>query len=561
MSEFLYKVLVFVSLGGGIIYVIVRIWEFLQDFWKNNLSYETRFGDKRAIDQMPIQTFREQLFKELGVEIFYTEGARYWVNFRGGKFNFNFAENNQTFNVIFPGFAELKHENARKAYRVINSLNLKYNWSTYLAYDNEAEKPIQASCSFLFVAPTTINECVEILRTLLDEPFEISREFHGKMQAVDNEEDGVDVQHLIRDAHHKIYYNCYKAEVAAAKDLAVESDDGRLTIANILALSPNVDMGYLEGMRIICGSNVEMLSNAEEVLTFDIKDYVAKNHTLHNRFTLLLDFEKESLTIDLQKKAGGDEKHILYLMTVARNGSDVTGWGYAPICFRTAIEVRLTSEKEDVWEAKYMIEDMRENATEGGIPSAVQALDEQNRLNYYWGLKLFNDNNFLQALPYLKRVYNNLHSLQEDCMKEIFLNVSYMIGYTYMQLNMPDAAYIYLEPVVESAKFPTPLFFFACCVSQVGGARAIEALEGLRSVAFDMIKEADDESAHDMADFVFMQINRIYINQMFKYKMYDATKEELNKFLECEFDVDFMNEMLDKISGIENKENCRTDNV
>ncbi len=494
--------------------------------------------------------FREGLIKALGAEILSTRESSYYVNYHGGGFMLHFAEDNRFISIVYPELAAFDNEAIAKALKVANMINSESFWSVYIGYHQDEEQPLRADCSLCYFPMGSFNECVRTLKAWLDHPFAISREFNEMMDSKEYEED-LPITKLEQDAIHKINYEQYHRERTMAQDRGVEDSDGRLTIANLLALSPDVDFGCIEGLRIVVNDDIERYNDADEILAFDIKKFVME-HPQHSRITLLADFEKESLMVDVKKTDGGDEKHLLYRMTVSRAGGAMNDeQSYKPHSFTTSLAINLTTDEEDAWEAKYMLEEME-------FPHSLDCLDYVSKIDYYWGFKLFKAGNYLQALPHLKRVYYHLRTPDEDNCIEAYNFICYMLGVVYMRLNMPDTAYLYLTIVVNRTGNTNCLYELARCLSNINKADALDMLLEIIAVVKENIDKAREKGETETYTYKQMQITYLYINRVIanetvKRRMYDKAEKLLEGMIESDCDADFAREML---AMIEKDRNC-----
>lgn len=504
---------------------------------------------REEISGMSINEFCKELINALGAEILYTSKNDYVINYHGGVFTLGFNENCRSLSITFPGFAGFKHEDEVRAHEIANRFNSNgSSWRVYITFDPKEEEPLLANCSFLFHPLGTMGECMGILKDILNHPFSIARNFNDMMKKRAGDNDSVEMRAINRDVIHNIYYNQYQRIVAASQG-DEKTFAGKHTIANLLALSPDVDFGCIEGLRIVTGVDVKSIDNVDEIMEFNIKNFIISNPQ-HNRLTLLLDFEKESLLIDLKKALGGDERHLFYHMSVARNGN-VTNrekTDAESFCFHTSIAINLTTDKEDTWEAKYMI-------GEGCLPVSLNALSEDDQKDYYWGAKLYNAGNYLQALPHLKRVYKNLPANDQPECSEVYGFVSLMIGVIYMKLNMPDTAYLYLDTAAICGSRVICLSELAHCISRINRPDSISTILNMHEVLMKRIEVVQEDENVSIENTLMARcfLNRVLVGELIKNKIYDRAKDMLQKMIENEDDVEFAREMLEKVEEEEGK--------
>ncbi len=500
------------------------------------------------VPQMDEETFRNEFFKALGGEVTGVDENVYYVEYQGGTFGFRFFDENSLVKIYFPYFSSFKCQELHKAHFVANRINCQGLWNVGLRVDTEDEKLYNASCHIFFTPSDSPVRSVEVLKRILPYAFQCTRDFDAGMQECENMPDS-ELENLKMDVLHKMNYDLRKREVEESEKMC-ETTDGRLTIANILALSRDVDFGCLEGLRIVAGDEMEKIESVEEILAFDIKEYVVAN-SHPERFTLLLDFEKESLVLDLKKSDASTDRELFYLMAVARNSNnrcDADSTAEIPFCFKTTIGVRLTTESEDTWEAKYMIEEAKEKNEELYTDEYLSCLDKESVLHYYWGLKNYDNCNFLQALYHMKRVYYSIrHSSDET--PDVYYLVCKIVGDIYMRLNMFDTAFHYLSSLPSENVFNDKLF--VKCLSRLNGRGGIAYIVELHNNLVNyMNAEEDKENIDPSVMMFFVQVNRTIVEMMIRHSRYAMAKEYLDKLAQIGYEKEYIREMLEKVERL-----------
>ena len=499
------------------------------------------------------ETFRDEFFKALGGEITAVDENMYYVEYQGGTFGFRFFDKNSVVKLFFPYFSRFKCQELSKAHIVANGINCNGVWNVAFRVDPENEKLYHASCHILFTPSDSPTRSVEVLKTILPYAFQCARDFDAGMQERENKPDS-EMENLRMDVLHKMNYDLCKREAEESEKMCATTD-GRLTIANILDLSRDVDFGCLEGMRIVTGDSIEKVESSNEILAFDIKEYVVANgHP--ERFTLMLDFEKESLVLDLKKSDASTDREVFYMMAVARNGNSrcaADSTAEVPFCFRTTIGVRLTTESEDTWEAKYMIEEAKEKNEELYADEYLSCLDKESVLHYYWGLKNYENCNFLQALYHIKYVLNSIrHS--SDKIPDIYYFVCQIIGDIYMRLNMFDTAFLYLSSLPSGNTFNEKLY--VNCLSRLNNLGAIAYIIDLHNNLVDyMNAEENKEDIDSSVMLLLVQVNRTMVEMMIRHGRYAMAKEHLDKLAQLGFEKEYTQEMLEKVERLMAEEN------
>ena len=496
-------------------------------------SYKEQIDKER--ETFETKDFREALLKELNVDIRERDENVYYVCYQGGNFTFRFSYNNKFLAISYPGFYELKYEIYGKALRALNTVNLKHHWTTSFSYHSDCENPILVDCDYLYPLHSTPKESAETLRFILNAPFSIARDFNEEMNQLDEKYE-ISVAELTRDVMHKMHYDNLRLQI----EVANTEEPKRITVAHLLELSKDVNFGCIVSMRIIQGENIDTITEPAKILAFDFEDYIKEKHNVCDRFTFLLDFEKESLTIDILKMPSS-AKHLIYNMAVTRNSCNMQG-SCSTYNFKTLLEVHLTTIEEDNWEAKYMLEDISDGAPyKEYLPHA----DEGTLFSLYWGVRLYNNEAYLQALEHLKRVYHSINDPTEDTSTQTFCFVSDMIGSIYMKLGMPETAYSYIMPLAIGMNVKHCYPLFAECISAINEINALDWMYGMRKSVIDTIDKG--EGGTENAIEIYFFLNRKIVELLIKRGKKDEAKELLENMIKHEEDVEWAKDKLDNL--------------
>ena len=518
-----------------VIFLVARGAGYVEKSYKENAENESR-----AIKELDVQKFREALLKELNVEIKEGGGTDYVVSFQGGTFWFRFSEDNRFLKLSYPGFSEFKYEKYSKALRAQNTVNLKHYWTTCFTYCSDSENPIVANCDYLYALNDAPQKCAEVLRDILRVPFCVAREFHDEMNNPD-EKFEMCAAELAEDVVHKMQYDSLRLQLDIVNAECKDREPKRITVARLLELSRDVDLGCLLSMRIIQGESVDAMTESEAILSFDFEDFLKERHDEHDRYTFLLDFEKESLAIDMHKMLGCDAKHLIYNMAVVHNGSYLQE-RCAPYNFRTLLEVHLTTREEDNWEARYMIEEMCDGAP---FKEFLPHADERLHFSLYWGVRLYNKGAYLQALEHLKKVYHGISDPTEATSTKMFCFVSEMIGTIYMKLGMPETAYAYVMQLAMGMDFQHCYPLFAECLSAINEIAALDWLFKMRGSIVDTLN--DREGCPENTVNIYFFINRKIVEMFIRRGKKAEAQEYLANMIKREEDVEWARKTLDNL--------------
>ena len=509
-----------------IIFLVARGTDHVEKTYKRDI--EDTAGTYEA------EEFRNALFKDLNVEVKEENRDRneYVVCYQGGNFTFCFSEDNGFLKLSYPGFYEFKYEKYGKALRALNSVNLKHYWTTSFAYYSNSENPIVANCDYLCALHSTPKKSAEILKYVLNMPFSIARDFHDEMNRL-NEKYEICVAELTKDIMHKMQYDNLRLQLDNINEEFKNSTPEKMTVAHLLKLSKEVDFGCMLSMRIIQGERVDTMTEQGAILSFDFEDYIKEKHNEYNRFTFLLDFEKESLAIDIQKMPGSNSRHLIYNMAVVQNGSYRQD-RCTPYNFRTLLNVHLTTKEEDDWEARYMLEETCDNAP---YKEYLPCVDQHIHFSLYWGVRLYNNGAYLQALEHLKKVYHSISDPTEKTSTQAFCFVSEMIGSIYMKLGMPETAYTYIMPLamVMNVQHCYPLF--AECLSAINEIAALDWMFKMRDSIIDTLNNGECNTDNTINTYFF--INRKIVGQLIKREKKNEAKNFLENMINHDEDVEW----------------------
>lgn len=151
--------------------------------------------------------------------------------------------------------------------------------------------------------------------------------------------------------------------------------------------------------------------------------------------------------------------------------------------------------------------------------------------NYSWGNDVFQQKRYLDAIVYLENVYYELRErllrleMTED-EKWIFFQTCYLIGFSYMELDLPEKAYFYLD-IIWPLEITTYNIEYINCLANNKDVRAIniiddelERLEGL----------SEDEMPEDFELYrSFLNRRRAYV--LIDMGLLDEAEEAFKKLL------------------------------
>jgi len=571
-------ILVLIAIAAGVFIYGKRVGF---DYYSNKREEEgsdekSNMVSEPTVFEMAEHLFREQLFKELGVEIKASteEKDRYIVGYQGGNYEFVFGKQNHFIRINYYGFYSCSKKDLEAAYIVANTINLnRGHWTCFLSQSEEvSETPISADLCYLFAAQGSVKICAEALRTLLPMCFDYAREFNAEMERMLKEEESVSEHHadgvfnqqmqLIRNRREIGHSHAELEEEYPLKE--------NQTLSGFLKLFQDVDFGCMSQMKILVGNDVEQVTDLNEIANFDIREYI-KNHPHRmklDNMTLLVEFEKENLVINMKKVSRESEKTLFFRFSVMRTGSlmDVEHEkiNASSIGFNGMLEVRLTTENEDYWEAKYIVDDALDKWNNG---KAKELTDEQRmivscvspstRMDMYWAKKYYNKGCLLQSLPYFKRILYEIKlqkSTPDSELRDLYNEMNFYIGFIYMDLKMYETAYHYLHIAQRGSSIPA-IEEFINCLCNVRDWDALAYIRDIYERALNSLKEAGDE-ADDALIYIYRFTKRRLVYRLIVNDDLEEAELMLKEMIDNGEDAGFAKmelEYIKKLRGEENK--------
>lgn len=208
--------------------------------------------------------------------------------------------------------------------------------------------------------------------------------------------------------------------------------------------------------------------------------------------------------IALEKAEGSNERSLYYKLSAMRTDRvdaffDETQKGRV---FSSMIEVRLTTDHDDYWELKYMLDDAKEKAANKQFDELTE--EQQALLAYteptlqttiYWGKKFFRQQCYLQALGcYLSifRYYQVHWTELPERGKEEYYVICYHIGFVYLTLGHFEKAYYYLTNAKRNSSIHA-IRDFTNCLVEMKDTGALEYIYSMVSLVGSQIKMYGDE--------------------------------------------------------------------
>ncbi len=360
------------------------------------------------------------IISQLPVQLIANEGTEFTVAFQGGQFILRYKPINDSFELQFPNIASVTCEELPCALLAANTINNKYSiWQCSLFPDKigKSEKPwyVSLSCYVpLFDNPQTLTN----LEASMGMSFYIARDFDELFDKERHQNNlsperlqSADFRNALALAQNRWATMSHTPNTDDTNEVTPENaseDTGNrkpiaetngdpLTIQRLMALWTTANFGALVSLRILAGDNNEKITRADEILDFDICDFIRRHHTADWAldFSLQLTTENEGLLFCLRRDEGCTDKTLFYTMQIYRTGL-ASSFNLEAYFSNMRIEIRLTSPDNDLWETKYMIDEALAKAenedfdllsdTEKAI---VTMTTDSLRAHMYWGKRYF----------------------------------------------------------------------------------------------------------------------------------------------------------------------------
>lgn len=521
----------------------------LKDWLKKSLAkivnLRNRKSDKKnKIEEESICIDKEDLLNSLGVEIMdRRKDGVFVVGFQGGYFVFKF--DGSYLYILFTDFLECTYGEAAKATFVANLINREYmGWTCYLrtAEDGKNRKPVSVCLSQLFNMTGTVQQLAEYIRKALLLSFTISRDYRERFNKALEETGSLDDYLNDHDFQNKLKLLTRLREIEEQDSESEKVLTSDLTLNALKNLFDDSDFGTIQKMKIIDDDKIELITDITEINKFDIRQYV-RNHPQNkslNDLLFIVYYEKQNLIVSMKKQEGSTEKSLFFLMNLIRSGinSDTSDDDLTPLGCRTAVEIRLTNEKEDYWEVKYMLDDAKEKQEAGKV---AELSDEQKMLltsmkpgvksDVYWGKKYFNKGNYIQSLFYFKRIFNRItdSNVSEIYNDDSFLReISFYIGLIYFELKLYDRSFYYFHKAKKESSIMV-LEGYINCLCKMSDADAIDYIKDLiDSITVQLNTEGQKEAI--LLDF-YKFLHRRLVNINVLTMRLDDAERLLNKML------------------------------
>lgn len=504
------------------------------------------------------ERYAAALFWELEVQGSKVDDGKYMIMYHNLPVEIFFNGDGKVECVVFNRLATCTYDQRYPFLRALNSINMEYPMGFFLSYTSkENEMPLQACCRYVFMERVTVVQCADVIKELfsafIDARGKFSQIFENELK--DSSYGGLN--DVNNDTSHRVnHLMCHRGAAKAVEAVKESMAYEGFSLSGIMSMAPAVDLSGIRNVRVITDGIMAEPDSINDVLSRDVslllQEYGSKEQcTANERVTVLVDLETDSFTFDFRKVVRtGNDGALYYNMLVTRN-FDAVGLNEGEnLDFNLKATVEVRAGEGDELELQYALDEARELSAEGkddelsDLHRLLLAAEDGNVASrIYWGLKHFYNGNYLQALHYLKGARCAfINSEHEYC------TICYILGVIYMELDMYDTAYCYLDQVHNKDMFIYDRAY-ARCVSWLGAPDAVEIIRPMRNKILQLMDLPDDGvvDAGDGLLSVYYEINRYYIISLVKNNECELALEHLYMMKRNGEDETFVTDMLASI--------------
>lgn len=524
--------------------------------------------DKKEHEDSVTLIKAEELFRKTGVEIKEVDSnGKYTIIFQGGIFEIE-TSNERYIDVNYTHFAEIDEHEALKALYCSNLMNLKYKvWSCGLSINNVKEAnagKYYTSLSSGMELLGCMDEKVEQLKGLLSIAFKIEREFEDDFQ---NE---IDDKRTVDEYFTELTFNTKQERMMLiAENLHLcnmnKEEDERMSLSSILKKLDIPFSGDIIKMKFIHNDSIIIPDNPQELMHYDICKYIRENSKdkalSKATVSLALSGQRILFCFNLIEST---QRRLLYTINVLGYSEQISSDNNFSL--QSLFEVKLSNEKDDYWEVKYMIDD----AFDKQCANKTDELSDEQRMilknvvpginaDLYWGKKYFNRKCYFQSLKHFIRAFEHLRSEWlniNDNAKDVYAKLGLYIGTIYMELGQFEKAHYYLDIASNFKASIGGITEFTNCLCNMNDPFALNYIDNTIKRISEIINNSEDGNEHleGLLDFLFRRMAFTLIN----HKDYDTAERILKDMIKNERNVDFANNELAYIQKVK-EENSSSD--
>ena len=491
------------------------------------------------------------------------------ATYQGGYFVFFIDEDQNTIAIRYNNFYRSSVDKYREILMATSATNARfYHWSCSWWYDNENKESLEnmhvdLNSYFSLLGPA--QKLAMMLKDHLQQVFRISRFFSDEMDRLIKEKLPPISDNLVNRMyfHSKIEYARTALEKGFMHSKVQELPElSPFSLYNTIMLYGMVELGNPRFLRIILDNRVETFLEKDEIINFDVRDYIISKPNARSINDMIFSFGFESKTITfVMNKHQSSTKNSLFFETYLV-GIEEANIISNDTCHNmkqlSLLEVRFADAEQDFQEAKYMFSEAQEKLNKNENVTN----DERLLLSFtqpslyediYWAKKFYNNKCYYQSLFYFKRVHNflNEHIINGDVDVYAFCEVTFYIGFIYMELSMPEKAHYYLYSIRNAGNYSYNAEYINCLNALKEPYAVSYIKEELDKLIDEMSKSDEISPAQEHYRQVLM---RRYVYSLIEIKNYDTAIEVLRYMIKNEDSVEFAKSELKYVLELKKKE-------
>ena len=506
------------------------------------------------------------IMRSLGVEILQDGGDGYYlVAFQGSVFMMIFEDDRV--NIMYNDVAECSFDDTVKASLVASEINSTYAvWSCYLrtVQKGTSRYPVKVCFSQMFPLKGDFEQLTQFIHGVMCSAFTIGRDFRDRLKKAQKDNSNLGSTLIQKDFVYKLELAKRMMEVQNYDEIKDEKPSiSYLRIDALADLFNDTSFGEPLSMNLLVDGKIDVISEKESVVNFDLRDYIRKYPNRENLATLtaIVVFEKQDLVINMKRMPGSSVNSLFFALNVMRSGvqDDIISGDRAVISFRDTIEIRLTTNQEDYWEVKYMLDEAREKHK----TSDVLSLTNQQKMmliqlfpnvqdDLYWGFKFFNQDCLFQSLYYFKRIYYNLTANGEtDANSDGNLaEICLYIGIIYSRMNHYELAYYYLDRSNKNDSIVASEWYVNC-LCELNDSRVYRYIRRMINVSSNSLEssEIDKGKRAKVLDY-YLFLKRRLLQKLIKDARFTEAEHLAMKMIKRGENVEFCKKELGVLNKI-----------
>ena len=476
------------------------------------------------------------------------------ATYQGGYFIFFIDEDQDTIAIRYNNFYRSSVDKYREILMATNATNARfYHWSCLWWFDDsdkESLDKIQMDMTSYFSLLGRTQELAMVLREHLQQVFGMSRFFSDEMNKLIEEKLPPISDNLVNGMyfHSKIEYARTALEKGIMHSNVQELPElPPFSLYNTIMLYGMVELGNPRFLRIILDNRVETILEKDEIINFDVRDYIISKPNARSINDMIFSFGFESKTITfVMNKHQSSTKNSLFFETYLvgiEEANIISNDTCHNMKHLSLLEVRFADAEQDFQEAKYMFSEAQEKLNKNeNVTDDERLLLSFTQPNLYediyWAKKFYNNKCYYQSLFYFKRVHNFLkeHIINGDVDVAAFCEVTFCIGFIYMELSMPEKAHYYLYSIRNAGNYSYNVEYINC----LNALKEPYAVSYIKEELDKLIEEMSESEEITLAQEHYRRVlMRRYVYSLIEIKNYDTAIEVLKYMIKNEDSVEF----------------------